>query len=137
MIDECKNLVRNLGINESVTFTGRLDRTDLRTYYSIADVFVHPAIWQEPFGRTLLEAMSFGIPLIVSNVGAPPQIVENAGLIFKSGDVEDLKRKIELIIDNDKLRKKMIVNCAVTIKKYEPDNIVGKIVELYKTVVGM
>lgn len=136
MIEDYRRLVKELGIADNVTFTGRLGEEDKIAYYAKADLFVHPAIWQEPFGRTMLEAMSFNIPLVVSDVGAPPEIVDAAGLIFRNGDVEDLKKKIESIIENPELKQKLTANCAITLEKYEPDKIIRQIVNIYKKVIA-
>jgi len=132
-IDDFKVLARNLDIDGKVTFAGYVSEEEKHKYYSEADLFVHPAIWQEPFGRALLEAMSFEIPLIVSNVGAPPEVIGDAGLVFESGNVEDLERKIEMIIDNSKLGEKLKSKCMEVLKKYDSSYILDEIVELYRT----
>lgn len=133
-INDYLQMAKNLDIDNKVTFTGYLNDGKKNKYYSEANVFIHPAIWPEPFGRTLLEAMSFNIPLIVSNVGAPPKIIQDAGLIFENGNVEDLERKMKMIIDDNKLRKKLKSKCGEVLKKYDINYVLDKIVELYKEV---
>lgn len=59
-----------------------------------ADVLVAPSIWYETFGFTVLEALSYGVPVIVSNhVGAKDIIAQN-GIVVRAGNVEDLKKAI-------------------------------------------
>ena len=129
-----KKLVSNLGICSKVYFAGKVSISQTWKYYSIADVFVHPAIWFEPFGRTILEALSFQLPLIVSNVGAPPEIIKEAGLVFEKGDVNDLVRKLKLIIENDALRKRLISNSSTVLEDYRAEKLLGKIVGIYEKV---
>ncbi len=132
-----RKLVKDFSLVDKVTFTGQLkDRESLCQIYLNACVFVHPGIWREPFGRTLLEAMSFGVPLLVSNIGAPPQIVDSAGLIFIKGNAEDLARKIELLIKNDQLRFTLSANCTEVLKKFDTDQVVNSIIELYIKLIG-
>lgn len=66
--------------------------TDAASFYPNIDVLVVPSIWAEPFGRVAIEALSFGVPLIVSRTGALPQIVEQgrSGFVFTPGDHEGL-----------------------------------------------
>jgi len=127
-----KKLVQKLELTNQVVFTGFVDGTKRFDYYSKADVFVHPANWPEPFGRSLLEAMSFDVPVIVSDVGAPPEIVGDAGLVFKSNDVEDLKCKLELLLYDQNLLCKLKNNCSRNLDNYSPDLVMKKIFTLYK-----
>ena len=129
-----KKLVYDLGISSKVFFAGKVSISQVWKYYSMADVFVHPAIWFEPFGRTILEALSFQLPLIVSNVGAPPEIIKKAGLVFEKGNVTDLVRKLELIIENDALRKRLISNSSTVLQGYHAEKLLGKIVGIYERV---
>lgn len=73
------------------------------------DILVLPSIWYETFGFTVLEALSFGVPVMVSeNVGAK-DIVENnkSGIIFEPTE-EDLRTKIsEVLNDGTELLKQM------------------------------
>lgn len=132
--ERCKKLAYDLGIFSKVFFAGKVSVTEVWKYYSIADVFVHPAIWFEPFGRTILEALSFQLPLIVSNVGAPPEIIKQAGLVFEKGNVADLVQKIELVIENDALRKRLISNSSAVLDGYPAEKLLSKIVRLYERV---
>jgi alpha-maltose-1-phosphate synthase len=129
------NLVEKLGLKEKVVFKGQLSsRKELFEVYLSADVFVHPVIYPEAFGRTLLEAMSFNIPTIVSNMGSLPQTVGKAGLVFKSGDENDLARKIEILINDKALKLTLSNNTKDVIKQFNPDYVTAKIIEIYKKV---
>jgi len=66
-----------------------------------AAVLVFPSICFETAGMAALEALSMAIPCIISDITATAELVEDGktGLLFKSGDVEDLVRKIEMLKD--------------------------------------
>ena len=68
--------------------------SELENIFSETDILLAPSLWYETFGYTVLEALSYGVPVIVSdNVGAK-DIVENCGLIVRAGDRESLKNAI-------------------------------------------
>jgi len=78
--DALEAQVAEAGIGDHVTFHGWVAHENLPQYYDGADVFVHPGRLPEPFGRTLLEALQFDCPLVVSAVGAPPWVAGEAGV---------------------------------------------------------
>ena len=60
-----------------------------------ADVYVHPSKKDEPFGLSLLQAMSSGLPVIASESGGIPEILnQSQGLLFPMGDVKKLSECI-------------------------------------------
>jgi glycosyltransferase involved in cell wall biosynthesis len=91
---------RRLGLSDRVTFHGWMPQEQVWILYDRADLFVHPGRWPEPFGRTIIEAMTLGLPTIVSDVGHPPTLVRDVGLTFRSGDSADLARSILAAIDD-------------------------------------
>lgn len=93
-------------ISEKTTYKGYLDLVDdisayekLRAY----DIFVFPTKWEgEGFAGALIDAMTLGKPIIASRHNNNPDIVKDGetGLLFTTGDVEDLKEKIKFFFDN-------------------------------------
>ncbi len=61
----------------------------------------------EAFGIVFLEAWICGLPVIGSDMGVLPKIIDKGGLVFKYGDVEDLKEKIKILLSNQRLYKEM------------------------------
>ena len=74
----CEELVARLGLGSRVTFHGRVPRADVDRFYDRADIFVFPS-YREPGGSVVLEAMSYGLPLIVCDRGGPGAAVSDAG----------------------------------------------------------
>ena len=88
------NQMKQLELDNRVDFLGK--RTDIPQLLAQADFFVHPAICQEGFGITLVEAMACGKPCIASRGGAIPEIIdESTGFVFELASSSDLASKIE------------------------------------------
>lgn len=97
------------GLGDRVRFLGKLPHEDLPAYYGLADIFVHPAVWQEPFGMTLTEAMGCGLPVVSTRSGGIPEIVVDGetGLLARSGDPETLADAILDLAANPLRRSEM------------------------------
>jgi len=96
-------------LGRSVKFLGHVNHYELPSLYSLADLFVHPAIWDEPFGMIITEAMSCGTTVISTNVGGIPEIIENSvtGLLARRGSVDDLAIAINKLLDDGELRNQL------------------------------
>jgi len=108
-----KKLVKNLGLKNKVIFTGQLSPERIKKYYISCDVCVFPSITTnmgEPWGHVVEEAMSFGKPVIVTNaVGAGEDLIQKNknGFIVPEKNPTELKKAIEKILNNKKLKQKM------------------------------
>jgi glycosyltransferase involved in cell wall biosynthesis len=86
--ESLNDLADDLKVSEHVSITGRSD--SVYEYYDSADVFVFPSHW-EGFGIVLLEAMAAGLPIIGSDVGPIPELInDDFGTIVPSKAPEDL-----------------------------------------------
>jgi glycosyltransferase involved in cell wall biosynthesis len=86
---------------------GWLSQEDLPRHLRAADVLVVPAVAQEALGRTAVEAMAAGRPVVASRLGGlPTTVVEGVtGLLFEPGDADDLAHKLEMLLDDSGLRQ--------------------------------
>ena len=89
-------------------------RTDVVTPLHAADVVVVPSIDEEPFGRTVIEAMSTARPVIASTIGGIPEILTDdlADLLVPAGDVEALAAKLAEVLDWRQDRPDLGPRCA-------------------------
>lgn len=135
--EELKKLVKELNIEENVKFLGFISDDEKYSYYKSADVCVFPSIY-EPFGIVLLEAMACGKPVVASNVGGIPFVVVDGktGLVFESGNVNDLAEKVVILLKNKKLREKMGDAGKERAKEFTWDKIAEQTVDLYKEILG-
>src|SRR6185312_11623396 len=95
---ELKQMVLARGLADRVYFLGH--RNDVPKLMMAVDVMVHPSIDPEPFGRTLVEAMLAGVPVIATNAGAAPDILEGgkAGTLVPPNDAAALARAIAAVL---------------------------------------
>ena len=91
---------------ERVRFLGYVEDETLAGLYANATLFVLPS-QDEGFGLPALEAMASGTPVIVSNGGALPEIVDEAGLIFCLSNPVGLKNALKECLSNAKLRSEL------------------------------
>ncbi len=133
------NICEKESIANSVRFLGRVEREDLIRYYHDSHIFVFPAIWKEPFGIVLLEAMATGTPVIASQNGGPLDIVENAasGFFFKIGDYKELALKILLLDRNRNVISKIGCTARQRIsERFDIKIVVNQIESLYSRIVN-
>ena len=110
--------------------TGKID-----DFYLRADVYVAPSIWKEPLGLVILEAMVHKTPVIVTMRGGVKTIVKEGenGFLIRSKDSNVIAAKVNMLLKDDKLRKRMGDNAYKTVvAKFNWDKIATKFYELYK-----
>jgi len=94
-LERLKGLVRELGAEGRVLFAG--SQRNMAEVYALSDLLVSSSKKPESFGRTLIEAMAMGTPVVAAAHGGSLDIVQEgvSGLLFRPGDEEDLQRQIE------------------------------------------
>lgn len=107
-----ENLSRELGIESHCRFLGQISYGgELNGVYQGGDVFVLPSL-SEGMGKVLLEAMANGLPVVASDVGGIPYLIENMknGVLVPPGNPEAIARAVRTIVENDDLRKDLVRN---------------------------
>lgn len=99
-------LVRELGLEQSVQFTGFIDSDALPLYYAAATAFVYPSLY-EGFGFPPLEAMATGTPVIVSTAAALTEVAGDAALAVPPQDVDALAAALQRITGDETLRTEL------------------------------
>ncbi len=89
-------------------YTGYLSGTDLARAYASSDIFVFPST-TDTFGNVIIEAQSAGLPVVVSDLGGPQELVTDGvtGLITRARDIGDFTAAIRRLVDDEPLRKEM------------------------------
>ncbi|WP_444900881.1 glycosyltransferase family 4 protein [Microbulbifer sp. VAAC004] len=96
--EELKEKVRNLGIEDRVSFVGH--RSDIRYWYKQSDLVFNLSQRPEPFGRTVIEAAAIGTPIIGYDIGGPAESLQACfpqGLVNKGDRQMLLKKTLELL----------------------------------------
>ena len=125
-----KELVASSSLPLNVVFTGSVPHREAGDYMRCMDIFVlcsrTRSNWKEQFGRVIVEAMACGVPVVGSDSGHIPVLIEQTegGLVFKEDNVEDLKDKIQQLINNPNTREQM----ALSGRKYVSEHFTHKAV---------
>lgn len=133
-LDEVEQLISHLDLDQKVSISLNVSHETLINIYNKASIFVFPTqLETEGFGIVALEAMSSGCPVIASNIAAIPEIVqhEKTGLLFPSGDIDSLAYEISRLINDEKLRMKLVTNARNELPRYNWKNITAQTVALY------
>ena len=118
MMDELKQEVRNLGIDNKVYFAGYCDSKKVQKMYKCADVAVFPSTY-EPFGIVALEAMLAGIPTVVSDVGGLNEIVDHGvnGMKSYAGNSNSIADSVLSLLFDPKLCDTVSKNAVKKVKE--------------------
>ena len=102
-----KRRAEKLGLGGAVVFAGRVSEADKVAYYNVADVMVSPSSL-EGFGFTVAEAMSCGLPVVVSDRGALPELVVHgqSGFVCGGEDAAAFVRGLVRLVDDLELRRR-------------------------------
>lgn len=130
-LDYCRNLAISLKIHEKVVFRGSL--LDVKKVLRYTDIFVLPSEI-EAFGLAALEAIAHGIPVIASNAGGLPEVIMHGktGFLVTPGDINTIVKYMNLLIEDESLRRKLGRNARADAKRrFHPNKIIPKYEELY------
>lgn len=136
LMNSLRSKVEGLKLGDQVKFVGEISNEELPKYLEQADVFVRPSL-SEGLGTAFLEAMAAGIPVIGTPVGGIPDFLKNGetGLFCKVGDPEDIADKIRVVLTDDNLRNKLVLNGHKLVEeKYSWDRIAQEFNKLYETI---
>lgn len=114
-----KKSVKELKLEESVIFLDRITHEEILDYYRRADVFVLNTNY-EGLSHTLLEVMLAGTPIVATNVGGNPEVIENnkEGLLVGYGRKEELKEAIVKILKDKELADSFVSQAKEKLKSF-------------------
>lgn len=117
--EKLRQRVSELKISNEVIFTGRVANSEMPAYYAISDIVVLPSL-MEATSIAGLEAMATGKPLVATNIGGIPQIVDDGktGILVPAGDSEKLAQGMISLLKDDTKRRTMGIAAR---KKVEAD----------------
>jgi glycosyltransferase involved in cell wall biosynthesis len=115
-----------------IEMTGQVPYVRVEQAYADADVFVHPGVWPEPFGRTILEAMQAGLPVVATNVGGPAETVPQEELLCQPGDPKSLADAVEQAVS--RATEIGTENREFVGEQYHPDVVVPQFETAYERV---
>lgn len=112
---------------------------EMPRYLSCLECLVLPSearrSWKEQFGRILIEAMACGVPVVGADTGEIPNVIGDAGLVFQSGNVDDLHEKLSMIFQDNRLRNVLREKGLARVhSQFTQRHIAERTYEVYKSV---
>jgi len=131
-----RHQVRQLQTEKLVNLVGFVPDEELVVLYRQAEAFVFPSLL-EGFGLPGLEAMSVGTPVMAANAAALPEIYGPAALYFNPQDTDQLVQKINSLLNNPKIKERLIERGLEQVKKYSWVTTARQTIKIYESCFGL
>lgn len=115
--DEVYKTLEELQMGNKIIFTDFVTENEKNVLLSNCYLFLYPSFY-EGFGIPVLEAMSFGIPTITSNISSMPEVAGDAAILINPHSVEEISSAINLLVQDTTLYKSMQDKSLVQAKKF-------------------
>ena len=127
-------MIKDLGIENDVIFTNYVEHDDLVYIYNGAALLLYPPMLGS-FGNPPLEAMACGVPVIVSDRGALPEITGGAAQVLKNPkDVGEMLETVCRVLDDEQLRQTLRQKGFERVKDFSWEASASRVLELYRTI---
>lgn len=136
LLNQLRQSINTKKLTGKVFLPGSIKGSDIGSYYEACDIFCLPSTERsEAFGIALVEAMSFGKPLITANIPTGVSWVNQdglTGLVVKPKDALELKRAIETISNDEQVYRYFSNNCCERYNAiFSQDKMIDAIISLY------
>ncbi|WP_179222938.1 glycosyltransferase family 4 protein [Pontibacter ummariensis] len=135
IIGELSESQRNLLQKYHVPFENKaaLTKEQLVEEYRRADIVSFVSTF-EGFGMPIVEANAVGRVVLTSNISSMPEVAGDAAFLVDPYDVKDIRRGFERLLQDEQLRSRLIQNGLENVKRYRPQEIAGKYLQLYRRI---
>jgi glycosyltransferase involved in cell wall biosynthesis len=132
-----EELAERLNLKGSIQFAGQVPQESIPRLMHQADVFALSSL-SESFGIVNLEAMAAGLPIVATNVGGIPDIVEEGvnGYLVNAKNPDELADRILVLLQNDEMREEMSANNREKAELYMWDKVAGTVERIYFECLG-
>lgn len=133
--ERLEKLAEDLGVADSVIFTGNVENAVALRYMRAADVFALNTAY-EGFSHTLLEAAAVGVPIVTTAIGGNPEFIDDGvnGYLVKPDDEKAFIKKITALLDSPELRAKIAGNAKRKVEKFSVGAMVDRTAEVLKNI---
>jgi len=134
---ELEQLVRECGLEGHVTFLGRLEPEEVAGLYRRASIFLNPAL-VDNMPNSVLEALASGLPVVSTDVGGVPYIVEHedTGLLVPPGDAQAMAVAVRRLLEDPELAQTLARRGLEQVKAYAWPVVRSQWLEHYSALVG-
>lgn len=124
-------LLRALGLNDSVIFTGYLTEGELSLTMANARLLAFPSRY-EGFGLPVVEAMAAGIPVACSTAAALPEVANGAAVFFDPSNVAEMASAIDALLTNESLCLQMVAAGRRQARKFSWGRVAVRTIDVYE-----
>ena len=128
--ERVKNFIAQHGLIDIIKFAGWVSGEKKSQLFNTADAFILPS-YHEGVPISILEAESYALPVISTQVGGIPEIVTGNGILFKPGDKNAMYQAIVRMMTDEKLCATMGVKSLAVAKPHLPDSVERQLAALY------
>ncbi|MBD3208588.1 MAG: glycosyltransferase, partial [Candidatus Nealsonbacteria bacterium] len=131
--ERLKNMVQERNLEDNAIIQGRVSHEKIPLYFKAADVFILNSGY-EGLPHVVLEAMQCDVPVIVSNKGGNPELVEDGvnGFLIEYNNKEEIKKAILKLLEDKNLQEKFINNSKEKVKKFNWERLVEETLKVIK-----
>jgi glycosyltransferase involved in cell wall biosynthesis len=134
-----KAQTRRLGLTTQVTFRGWLPSMRMPAFYRQLDALVLPSRsqpnWVEQFGRVLIEAMACEVPVVGSDCGEIPHVIDDAGLVFPENDAAALRASLARLMEDPETASSLATRGRERVQRYfTQESIAARTVAVYRKI---
>ncbi len=140
--EELESLARRLGVSERADFVGRQPPEMVAKYLAASDAFLFPTRRDEAFGIVTAEAMSCGVPVVASRIGAVSEILgslngEPVGILVRPGSVDELESAVRRLLRDPALRVSLGAAArARAVGEYSLETMIDRTVAVYREAIA-
>ncbi len=132
-VDKYRNMAREKGIEDFITFIGRVNYEDTIKYLSLADIAVSPKLSKTEWNGKLLYYMAAELPTVVFDTKVNREILGDLGIYAKLDNLTSFAEKIESLLSQEGLRRKLGIRLRErVIKNYSWKSVGKEIMKVYQ-----
>ncbi|KZL90199.1 glycosyltransferase family 4 protein [Clostridium magnum] len=136
LYDEEFREIKDIEMNNNLIYTDYVRQEHMAALYSGAEVFVYPSFY-EGFGLPPLEAMSCGVPVVVSNTSSLPEVVADAGVYCDPNNVKNIAESVISVLGSTSLKKELAKKGIIQSNKFSWDKTAENIISIYKEILKL
>lgn len=128
-------VIKKYNLNEVVSYLGWIKNEEKIRCLQKADIYILPS-YNEGLPISILEAMSYGKPIISTDVGGIPEIVipGRNGILVEPGNLKQLKEAVNCCINNFDTLQEFGKESKLIVEKYFPNSVIKKLMAIYRTI---
>lgn len=130
-----ENLAAQLQLTDAVTFTGRVDNAHMATLYRDADVMINPSL-VDNMPNSILEALASGVPVVSTNVGGVPYLVEHGktALLVPAQNPVAMAEAILTLLNDPILAKRIAQAGLESVQQYAWIKVKDRLLQMYEKI---